>query len=289
MGPTSFARLALHSRDVHPRRWLAGVLSYSRYLGYIRPQLLGGTEDEYRIRRRLLAYAWQPRFLAAPVGKRILAISPHADDETIGAGGFLLAHRKTAEMHLVCLADGAGGGRGDPENPDPNALVKARREEFLQTARVLGAASIHFLEFPDGRIPVTEDAARRLRKIVCDIRPDVVLMPWFLDGHIDHQNANRLYERACADVDAIVLGYEIWTMLEPNAVFDITDVLEEKRALIQNYRTQLRTVDYEQYAAGLAHVRAYQHGVGRLRSGAAEAFVALPNNDYCELVRMLRR
>ncbi len=286
MGIASFAKAALHGHDVHPRRWLTGVLSYSRYVGYIKPQLLEGMDD-YRIRRQLLAPVWQPRFLKTPVGKRILAISPHPDDETIGAGGLLLAHRGVSEMHLLCLTDGGGGGAVEAGEGDPQALVRARREEFVATARALDAASVRFLDFPDGRLPVTDDASGQLRSIVDEINPDVVVLPWFLDAHADHRNANILFARACSDINAVVLAYEIWTMLEPNAIFDITPVLEGKRALIQNYPTQLRTVDYERYALSLAQVRGYQFGVGALRSGAAEAFVALPSRDYCDLVRAL--
>ena len=277
-------RAALHHRRIHPRRWLTGVLSYSRYLGYIKPHLLQATEQEFRVRRQLVATAWEPRELTAPVGKCILALSPHSDDETIGAGGLLLAHRDIAQIHLVCLTDGASGGSVADGGSDSMALVKARKAEFQKTARELHAASVHHLNFPDGSIPCSEDAEARLRSIVFEIRPDVVLLPWFLDGHADHRRANILYARACGSIEALVLGYEIWSMLEPNAVFDITALLTEKLALIRNYKTQLRTVDYLHYASGLAAVRGYHAALTPLRSGAAEAFIALPNYEYCRLV-----
>jgi LmbE family N-acetylglucosaminyl deacetylase len=280
----SALRAALHSRRIHPRRWLTGVVSYSRYLGYIKPHLLQKTEDEFRVRRHLITRAWEPRQLVAPVGKCILALCPHPDDESIGAGGLLLAHRDLAEIHLVCLCDGAGGGSIEGPGLDPKAIVKVRKSEFQMTAAALGAASVHHLDFPDGNIPCSAEAVELLRSIVYRIRPDVVALPWFLDGHIDHRRANALYALACGDIEATVLGYEIWSMLEPNAFFDITEQLADKLSLIQNYPSQLRTVNYVGYASGLAAVRAYQMAVQPLRSGAAEVFLALPNHEYCELV-----
>jgi LmbE family N-acetylglucosaminyl deacetylase len=280
----SALRAALHRRRIHPRRWLTGVVSYPRYLGYIKPHLLQANEEEFRVRRHLVTRAWEPRKLVAPVGKCILALCPHSDDESIGAGGLLLAHRDLAEIHLVCLCDGAGGGSVEDPKRDPKAIVKARKAEFQKTAAALRAASVQHLDFPDGNIPCSAEAVKRLRSIVCDIRPDVVALPWFLDGHVDHRRANMLYALACGDIEATVLGYEIWSMLEPNAVFDITEHLADKLSLIQNYASQLRTVNYVGYASGLAAVRAYQAAVQPLRSGAAEAFVALPNHEYCELV-----
>ena len=284
MSLSSTIKALLHRNAIHPRRWLTGLLSYSRYLGHIKPQLLQTSEEEFRVRRQVLALAWEPRVLTAPLGKRILALCPHPDDESIGAGGFLLAHRDLAEIHLVCLCNGAGGGSLGNADPHPDALVNARRTEFRKIADTLRAASIQHLDYPDGDIPCSAAAVERLRSVVRNIRPDVVLLPWFLDGHVDHRRANMLYAQSCADLEATVLGYEIWSLLEPNAVFDITEHLTEKLSLIQNYASQLRTVDYVQYASGLANVRAYHAALRPLRAGAAEAFVALPNREYCELV-----
>jgi LmbE family N-acetylglucosaminyl deacetylase len=284
MSFASSIKTAFHRNGFHPRRWLTGLLSYSRYLGYIRPHLLGATEEEFRARRQLLARAWEPRQLVAPIGKRLLALCPHPDDESIGAGGLLFAHRDLAEIHLVCLCDGAGGGSLGAADANPSALVEARRDEFRKTAAALRAVSALHLDYPDGNIPCSTIEVKRLRSIVRKIDPDVVLLPWFFDGHVDHRRANLLYARACGDIEAIVIGYEIWSMLEPNAVFDITKHLGDKLSLIRNYPSQLRTVDYVGYAAGLATVRAYQAALQPLRSGAAEAFVALPNHEYCKLV-----
>jgi LmbE family N-acetylglucosaminyl deacetylase len=284
MRPVSAIKSAFHRREIHPRRWLTGLVAYSRYLGYIKPHLLRATEEEFRVRRQVLAYAWEPRRLAAPVGKRILVLCPHPDDESIGAGGLLLAHRELAEIHLLCLCKGGAGGSLGEGSANPEALVEARRGEFRKTAEALRAVSVQHLDYPDGEIPCSPQEVARVRSIVRHIRPDVVLLPWFLDGHVDHRRANVLYALACADLEATVLGYEIWSMLEPNAVFDITKHLVDKLSLIRNYSTQLRTVDYVEYASGLAKVRAYHAALQPLRSGAAEAFVALPNREYCELV-----
>ena len=283
---SSFKQL-LHRNGIHPRRWLTGFVAYPRFLGYVKPHLMTASEQEFLIRRKLLARAWQPRQLASPIGNRILALCPHPDDESIGAGGLLLAHRGHSEIHLVCLCNGELGGELASGEVGKNALIETRRAEFGKTAKTLKAASVHHLGFPDGAIPCSSATVEQLRTLINAIRPDVVVLPWFLDDHRDHRRANILYAWACMDVEAMVLGYEIWTMLEPNAVFDITPYLPEKLALIQNYQSQLRTVDYTSYAEGLARIRAYHAAFSPRRSGAAEAFLALPNHEYCEMVRQL--
>ncbi len=291
MKPVPLVKDILHRRGIHPRRWFNGWLAYSRYLGYVKPQLATASEEEFLVRRKLLARAWEPRQLIAPFGKRLLALCPHPDDECIGAGGVLLAHRDQAEIHLVCLCNGEGGGKlGEPETDAGGAeskLVETRKAEFRKTAHVLRAASVHNLGFPDGGIPCSAAAAEQLRSIVRAIQPDVVLLPWFLDDHVDHRRANVLYAWGCADLPTLVLGYEVWSLLEPNAVMDISKHLDEKLALIRNYESQLRTVDYVSFASGLARVRAYQFPTHACRGGAVEAYVALPNHEYCRTVCQL--
>jgi LmbE family N-acetylglucosaminyl deacetylase len=271
----------------HPRRWLLGLISYSRFIGYIRPSLGGGKGVDYRIWRKLFLNAWEPRELSFPVGKRILAISPHSDDEAIGAGGLLWAHRDVADIHIVLVTDGAAYGADQREGQTLEEarakLVEDRKNELRKTADALRAKSLSFLDLPDRGIVIDDGSVAKLRKVLDEINPDVVLLPWFLDNHPDHRSVNRLFARACANRNPLVLGYEIWAVLDPNAYFDITDQLDAKIALIENYTTQIGEVDYMTFARGLAWVRGYQliqkHG-----RKAAEAFVALPAEDYRELV-----
>ena len=280
-------RAFLKKQKFHPRRWLLGLISYSRFIGYIRPALGGGKGVEYRIWRKLFANAWEPRELSFPVGKRILAISPHSDDEAIGAGGLLWAHRNAAEIHIALVTDGAAFGQVTAAGQTPEQaraqLVEQRKEELRKTAAALNAKSFTCLDLPDRGIVIDDASVAKLRAVLDAVKPDVVVLPWFLDNHPDHRAVNRLFARACDRRSLLVLGYEIWAMHDPNAYFDITEHLEAKLALVKNYTSQIKEVDYMTFAQGLAWVRGYQLIQKRGRK-AAEAFVALPAEDYCGLV-----
>lgn len=281
----------LHNRNIHLRRWINGIFSYSRYIGYIKPKLAGCDEREYSVRRKLLSKSWQPRLLSAPVGKKLLVLSPHPDDESIGAGGLLLAHRDISEIHLVVMTKGEKGGALGKDCRDPELfkaeMAEARKREFSKIASTLNAKSLYHLDFEEEGILCDSKTVNKLRSIVETIRPDIVLIPWLLDDRTDHRDTNVLYQKACSDFEFMVLGYEVWSMLEPNAIFDISEHLEGKTSLIKNYETQLRTVDYANYAEGLAKVRAFQYQVNPYRNGAVEAYLALPNREYCDLVHNL--
>lgn len=285
---TSMIKKVLHGRNIYPRRWLNGIFSYSRYIGYIKPKLINCDEEEYLARRKFLSKSWQPRLLPMPVGKKLLVLSPHPDDESIGAGGLLWAHRDISEIHLVVMTKGEKGGALGEDCRDQELfkakMAEARKKEFSKTASMLNAKSRHYLDFEEEKILRDSKTANKLRSIVNAIKPDVLLIPWFLDERADHRDTNILYQKACSDFEFMVLGYEVWSMLEPNAVFDISEHLEGKASLIKNYETQLRTVDYVNYAEGLARVRAFQYQVNPYRNGAVEAYLALPNREYCDLV-----
>jgi LmbE family N-acetylglucosaminyl deacetylase len=163
--------------------------------------------------------------------------------------------------------------------------VAERRRELDQVASVLEASKVTRFGVSDcdGRPGCKEIAA--LRQVLQDFAPDVVLLPWFLDKHPHHKATNCIFAQAAQALDLMVVAYEIWGLLSPNGFFDITDVLDRKRALIALYASQLRTVDYIGYSEALARMRAFHHPVRDNRSGAVEAFMVLPCRDYCDLVR----
>jgi LmbE family N-acetylglucosaminyl deacetylase len=274
---------------IHPRTVVDSFFTYPRFLGTIKPQLLGRADAELRARTGSFRAAWWPQVLNCPLGDRVLVIAPHPDDETIGAGGFLLRHRGLAELHVITVFNGEGGGkleRGPWEDtPEYKAeLVAIRREELERVTVALGLASVQRLDFPDGAVDPQLGAALCLRQAVDRVSPNIVMLPWYLDAQRDHRITNVLYAWGCADISCMVLGYEIWQMLEPNAVLDITDLLNEKLALVSKYQSQMATVDYLGIVEGLARTRAFYSPVRPNRGGGAEAYLALPNVDYCDLV-----
>jgi LmbE family N-acetylglucosaminyl deacetylase len=274
--------------NTHLRIWWHGFALYLRYFGDARLRLLLKFEKDYFIKRRIITKSWQPKQVSLPVGKRILSISPHSDDESIGAGGLLWAHRNLSEIHCIVLSRGERGGALEENIEDQrlysSKLADIRKAEFSKTASMLNAASKYFFDFPDGNILCNMHESERLRSLVKKIEPDVVLLPWFLDDLPDHRRANILYAWACAGFALKVFSYEVWTTLEPNAVLDITDYLDGKLQLVRNYESQLRTVDYLSYVSGLSKMRAFQFSGRPCRSGAIEAYLALSNHEYCDLV-----
>ncbi len=272
----------------HPRAWLDSWLTYPRFLGTLKPELMHGAADEVGPRMHAQLRANWPRKLECPLAARILALSPHPDDEVIGCGGLLARHAGRADLKIVNVYNGDGGGalHEGPWRAEAGyqaRLVQARREELDAAAKSLQASEVIRFEVSDCHGTPGAAEVTRLRQVLRTFKPEVVLLPWFLDNHPHHRQTNLLLADAGVDLSFMVLGYEVWGLLPPNAILDITDVLDQKVAMIQGYTSQLRTVDYVGYSVGLARTRAFHFPVRELRGGAVEAYLALPARDYCEL------
>src|SRR5262249_28293947 len=141
-----------------------------------------------------------PAKLSVPVGRRILALSPHPDDETIGAGGLLLAHAHCSEISVITIFAGDGGGLlQDPAIDEfpagsdsyKSRLIEERRKELRAACARFSGRIVGALGLSDGQVPqYAEQTANQLLKLVKSVDPDVVVLPWFLDNHPDHRTAN---------------------------------------------------------------------------------------------------
>jgi N-acetylglucosamine malate deacetylase 1 len=273
-----------------PRAWLDALLTYPRFLGTIKPELMKSAARELAPRLAVFHRSWWPKQLVPPLAKKILAISPHPDDESIGCGGLLLSHVDQSEIRIVNVYNGdSGGALGEEawrDDPDYRTrLANVRRRELDGVAAMLRAEVIRFGISDSVGVPGASEIAA-LRRLLESFAPDIVVLPWFLDNHPHHRITNRIFVEAAKGLDLMVLAYEIWGLLSPNAFFDITDVLNRKREMIAIHASQLCTVDYVQYAEALARTRAFHYRVRDNRSGAVEAYLALPCADYCDLARL---
>lgn len=126
---------------------------------------------QYLLYRSNLAVAYEDRPLAAPLQKtdRLLIISPHCDDETLGAGGIMAAaHELGARVQVVFLTNGDGsrstqlatdvrgtlkmkGAKNSAQNQFQK-IASMRQKEALAACAVLGvdAEDVIFLGYPDG-------------------------------------------------------------------------------------------------------------------------------------------
>ena len=184
----------------------------------------------------------------------ILVLAPHADDETIGCGGFLLKYG--AQCDVVLLTDGRYGNSA----VDPEQMIEMRKKEFETVMACYAVRNVRMLNVEDGRLI---DCFRDFATL--DFKGyDYILMPHPMDFHKDHVAVSCLFKRLCKTrpFKGHIVYYEIWnTLAKPTHYVDISDVVTEKRRLINLYRSQIKNIDYASRILGLNHYRGLRHHV----------------------------
>ena len=185
---------------------------------------------------------------------RILVLAPHADDETIGCGGFLLKYGHQCD--IVLLTDGRYGDSIVP----PEQMIEIRKQEFADVVSRYNVRNIKTLNIEDGRLI---DHFKDFSTL--DFKDyDFVVMPHPMDFHQDHVAVSCLFKRLCKTrpFKGYVAYYEIWnTLSKPTHYIDISDVAEEKKKQINLYRSQVKNIDYASRILGLNHYRGIRHHV----------------------------
>ena len=218
--------------------------------------------------------------LAMPPFRTVLVLAAHPDDETAGCGGTMALLADAGATVEVAIATSGEGTIG--ADLDPGEVARRREGEARRACGVLGSRQPRFLSHPDGGLPSSlEVLSRDLGALVADVSPEAIFLPWFLDGHPDHQALGRALER-CGGLDGIELwGYETWTPLPPNRLVDITGVYERKERALAAYETAHLAFD----VSAMLGINRYRSAHAQIGRGYAEAFLAAPAAEWFALGR----
>ena len=171
----------------------------------------GTAEQEWVVRRE---WASVPGLSLGSDGTtRIVLVSAHPDDETLGAGG-LLATAAAADMRVDVVLLSAGEA-SHPHSPTHTRedLARLRVEETRAALGLLApSARLLVVGLPDGHLESHEDAiVEAVVRVVGEEGSGTLLAaPWRHDGHSDHEAAGRAAAVAAHRTDARLLEYPIW-------------------------------------------------------------------------------
>jgi LmbE family N-acetylglucosaminyl deacetylase len=144
--------------------------------------------------------------------RRLVVVTPHPDDEVLGAGGLIQkALSDGVLVEVIAVTDGEASHPCSAVAPGLE-LAKVRARETDLALRRLGWDDpvITRLGLPDGRV---DETRRELDAALGDILlpDDLCVAPWRLDGHPDHDAAGESALSAARAVGAKSLSYLVWT------------------------------------------------------------------------------
>jgi LmbE family N-acetylglucosaminyl deacetylase len=214
--------------------------------------------------RPWLAQRTWPRLdLAALVlGRRVVVLAAHPDDEVLGVGGMLRRLAAGGASIVVVWATDGEASHPGTKALTPSHLATRRRAESLAALEKLGVMPIHthHLGLPDSGLSADRPRlVAALREIIDD--HDLVLAPWRGDGHPDHEAVGE----AAAILAATLIEYPIW-MWHWAAPGD---------ARVPWHR--VRSVDAVDLAAKSAAINAFDTQVRPLGPDPADAAVLSPH------------
>ena len=130
-------------------------------------------------------------------GQTLLVGLAHPDDEVGVAGTILAQVARGDRVVLVWLTRGemteAFGGRSADE------VARIREAHGQEAAEILGC-EVRFLDMPDAGVVASPEAARRVARLICDVRPDGLLTwgdAWSRGmRHPDHQASGQIFRDA---------------------------------------------------------------------------------------------
>ncbi|WP_028323417.1 PIG-L family deacetylase [Desulfatirhabdium butyrativorans] len=193
-----------------------------------------------------------------PVGKRVLVLAPHPDDETIGCGGTLALHRLAGgPVRVVFLTDGSKGTADACVTAEQCA--RERRQEALAACAALGISDVVFWDYEDRRLCDARCSLNRLIETIEDFRPERIYVPSILEFHPDHRMTAFLIGDFASSVagfdDVEIWMYEVNQPVCVNTLVDISPVLDRKQSALACYASQLKVRPYDAVSLALNRFR----------------------------------
>ena len=118
--------------------------------------------------------------------KKILVLSPHADDEVLGCGGSISKYSKKGYEINVLILTNANKGAPDVFSKKD---IKNVRKEAKQANKIIGTKRLYFEDLPALRlnqIP-TYKISKIIDSYIKKIQPEIIFLPSGNDIHEDHK------------------------------------------------------------------------------------------------------
>lgn len=183
--------------------------------------------------------------------KKILIISAHPDDETLGAGGTLLRHSKEGDAITWLIVTNISTDQGFTEG-----RVASRQQEIEQVSDLYGFVNTVKLDYPTMTLSSAslQSLIGDISKVVQKVKPHTIYTMNRSDAHSDHR---VIFDAVMACTKSFrypfireVLMYECISETEfapalpenffqPNCFVDISNEMEKKIKIMNIFESEL--------------------------------------------------
>ncbi len=216
---------------------------------------------------------------------KILIISPHPDDETLGCGGTILKYKDMGDKIYWLIITNI-----DVKNGWNKEIVEKRQKEIEIIAKMYGFEKTFKLGYPTARLDIipVQEIIKSISGVILIIEPEIIYLPNRSDVHTDHQITFKAAYSCTKNFRypfiKKILMYETLSETEfaptlpentfiPNVFMDITKYFERKLEIFKIYKSEVMK---NSYPRSLEIIEAFgKYRGSRIGEKYAEAFVLL--------------
>jgi LmbE family N-acetylglucosaminyl deacetylase len=216
---------------------------------------------------------------------KILVISPHPDDETLGCGGTILKHKDIGgKIYWLIISN------IDEKNGWNKDIVEKRQKEIETVARMYGFEKTFNLDYLAAKLDIIpiQEIIESISKVIFEIKPEIIYLANRSDVHTDHQITFKAAYSCTKNFRypfiKKILMYETLSETEfapalpenafiPNVFVDITKYFENKLEIFKIYKSEVMA---KPFPRSLKVIEAFNKYRGsQIGEKYAEAFVLL--------------
>ncbi|SHJ14431.1 PIG-L deacetylase family protein [Pseudobutyrivibrio xylanivorans] len=211
---------------------------------------------------------------------KVMVISPHPDDETLGAGGTLLKMKSEGhEIYWLNITN------MKPEYGYTPERIAERNGEIQKVKETYGFDGFYNLELEPAGVDKIDlgKFIPMLKEVFEEVKPELLLLPYQHDVHSDHR---VIFEAAYSCTKSFrapylktVLAMEILSETDqamqengfvPNVFVDITDYIDKKIEIMNTYESEITAPPFPRNAEAIKGLAAYRGATAYYKY--AEAF-----------------
>jgi len=213
---------------------------------------------------------------------RVLIVSAHPDDETLGCGGTILKHIYSGDEVCWCVFTKGFEPRWHKD------VLQRKRDEVLAVSKAYGFKKLFMLDFPAAQLDKlnTSDIIDRFRQVMDEAVPEVIYVVSRTDIHTDH---HIVFNTVVSSVKVFnisgvkkILCYETLSSTEiappfverafvPNVFSDITSQIDRKISIMQLFETEIQPAPFPRSLETIKALARYRGSV--IGVEYAEAFM----------------
>ncbi len=182
---------------------------------------------------------------------KVLVISPHPDDETLGCGGTILKLRDNRNSIYWLIVTGMNEKLGFSKEK-----ILSREKEIEKVAEIYGFQGVFNLDLPTTRLDIVPmaDLISKISDCIYKIKPEFIFVNNKSDIHTDHKITFQAVASATKPFKANfikrIVMYEtisetditlslIENTFLPNVFVDISNHIEKKLEIMNIYRSEV--------------------------------------------------